>query len=632
VGHYNETAIFVTEKSKSVRIDSLTDIYIKMTSPYAQKIAGDHVEDCRDYLRTGRCKYGGSCKFNHPSNVQTGGGMKAPIDPSEPLFPIRPNEPVCQYYMKHGTCKFGQACKFHHPPQSSMTPTIMGSNAILIPRSNNDGSSMPQHILLNPAVSEKSASTMMLQFLPQRPDEPDCIYFLRNGTCKYGATCRYHHPVNNYQQRKSMEMQRRQQQEKVVQLSSHVTSDGTVQYVKTQQSLTQSGGRVVATSNGGHVLVTETPVHVLPVSNGGFQQVSIPLANVDHGGEFNQAKTGNNGTGIGGMFSDHASSSSSLASSYETATSNLDYISQGQGNWNRQPRRSSSNGNLSGFAEVQPVRQHGNFRRLRTASFGSIGSSSEHSNGYHENSIGWSNGNVQLPVHQELYHSENLFEHKQNSQSHFQAVKNTPQMQSHEQTRINHRQDHQQPLTQRAQTGDVVDHGLSMMTSALLNMLDTPEGALAKNYSSRISSLNKNPSPPVTPRSTNIKLPQESTKVKERHFPQQVGINGGYHYPEMRRQILYASQNTMENSLRVEAMKPSQYLPIFPTQSGQMYCGGGGKELFEDFEPVAVSHQWNPGFQETSMTHVGEERRTKTMHHHRSEPTAPQANIGLYLP
>ena len=27
-------------------------------------------------------------------------------------------------------------------------------------------------------------------------DEPDCIYFLRNGRCKYGGTCKYHHPLN----------------------------------------------------------------------------------------------------------------------------------------------------------------------------------------------------------------------------------------------------------------------------------------------------------------------------------------------------------------------------------------------------------------------------------------------------
>lgn len=29
---------------------------------------------------------------------------------------------------------------------------------------------------------------------PDRPGEPDCIYFLRTGLCGYGATCRFNHP------------------------------------------------------------------------------------------------------------------------------------------------------------------------------------------------------------------------------------------------------------------------------------------------------------------------------------------------------------------------------------------------------------------------------------------------------
>jgi hypothetical protein len=52
------------------------------------------IEDCRDYLRTGRCKYGASCKYRHPANVQSGGGMRIPLNPGEPMFPVRPNEPI----------------------------------------------------------------------------------------------------------------------------------------------------------------------------------------------------------------------------------------------------------------------------------------------------------------------------------------------------------------------------------------------------------------------------------------------------------------------------------------------------------------------------------------------------------
>ncbi len=116
-------------------------------------------------------------QYHHPSNVLNGGGIKDPINPSDPPFPIRPNEPPCQYYLKHGTCKFGQTCKFNHPLSS---PKLSGCNASGTSSSPQFSSYMPE-----PTV------------LPQRPSEPDCIYYLRNGRCKYGASCKYHHPIHN---------------------------------------------------------------------------------------------------------------------------------------------------------------------------------------------------------------------------------------------------------------------------------------------------------------------------------------------------------------------------------------------------------------------------------------------------
>ncbi|XP_071697931.1 zinc finger CCCH domain-containing protein 3-like isoform X2 [Rutidosis leptorrhynchoides] len=33
-----------------------------------------------------------------------------------------------------------------------------------------------------------------LNDLPKRVGEPDCVFFLKTGTCKYGSTCKYNHP------------------------------------------------------------------------------------------------------------------------------------------------------------------------------------------------------------------------------------------------------------------------------------------------------------------------------------------------------------------------------------------------------------------------------------------------------
>lgn len=34
---------------------------------------------------------------------------------------------------------------------------------------------------------------------PDRPGEPDCIYYLRTGLCGYGSNCRFNHPAYSEQ-------------------------------------------------------------------------------------------------------------------------------------------------------------------------------------------------------------------------------------------------------------------------------------------------------------------------------------------------------------------------------------------------------------------------------------------------
>nr|GMD22096.1 zinc finger CCCH domain-containing protein 32-like [Ipomoea batatas] len=37
---------------------------------------------------------------------------------------------------------------------------------------------------------------MRIWVYPERPGEPTCQYYLRTGLCKFGASCRFHHPRN----------------------------------------------------------------------------------------------------------------------------------------------------------------------------------------------------------------------------------------------------------------------------------------------------------------------------------------------------------------------------------------------------------------------------------------------------
>lgn len=284
-------------------------------------------QDCRDYLRTGRCKYGESCKYNHPPGVQSGGGMKAP----DGGFPIRPNEPACQYYLKHGTCKFGQTCKFHHPPH--VLPSggggggggggpILPAGAVLM----NVGGLPGQHVI---AINDGSGmhgdrvqhSHQVVQLLPQRPGEPDCIYFLRNGRCKYGATCKYHHPLTNAAATTSQSHSHHLHQQQQHHHQHHGHHQTRPQHQ--QQELTYAqriGGRGRSPSTGSMhdgygggggtyaqraQVQVDQPTHFL-VSDGSFQAVTLRSTHPTE-------------------------ASSSLASSYETATSSLQNYRGGGG-------------------------------------------------------------------------------------------------------------------------------------------------------------------------------------------------------------------------------------------------------------------------------------------------------------
>ncbi|KAG4111904.1 hypothetical protein ERO13_D13G130600v2 [Gossypium hirsutum] len=143
--------------------------------------------DCPYFLKTQRCKFGSKCKFNHPKDK-----LDAPGD-SENLtasgLPERPSEPPCAFYMKTGTCKFGSTCKFNHPKDIQIQLSLQNNV-------NCEQSDIAMKIGgisgdIKPALYHNSKG------LPVRPDEVDCPFYLKTGSCKYGSTCRYNHPDRN---------------------------------------------------------------------------------------------------------------------------------------------------------------------------------------------------------------------------------------------------------------------------------------------------------------------------------------------------------------------------------------------------------------------------------------------------
>ncbi|KAI3844699.1 hypothetical protein MKX03_023337 [Papaver bracteatum] len=80
-------------------------------------------------------------------------------------YPERPEQPECQYYMKTGRCKFGPSCKYHHPRDK---------------------------------IAPLATNSMSPYGLPLRPGQAVCTYYSLYGICKYGAACKFDHPMAGF--------------------------------------------------------------------------------------------------------------------------------------------------------------------------------------------------------------------------------------------------------------------------------------------------------------------------------------------------------------------------------------------------------------------------------------------------
>ncbi|XP_023637500.1 zinc finger CCCH domain-containing protein 57 isoform X2 [Capsella rubella] len=103
--------------------------------------------DCSYYIRTGLCRFGSTCRFNHPYDRK----LVIATARTKGEYPERIGQPECEFYIKTGTCKFGVTCKFHHPRNKA-------------------------------GIDERVSN------------EDDCSYFLRTGHCKFGGSCKFNHP------------------------------------------------------------------------------------------------------------------------------------------------------------------------------------------------------------------------------------------------------------------------------------------------------------------------------------------------------------------------------------------------------------------------------------------------------
>jgi Zinc finger C-x8-C-x5-C-x3-H type (and similar) len=396
--------------------------------------------------------------------------MKVPLNPSEPLFPIRPGEAVCQYYLKHGTCKFGQACKFDHPIQTA-EQLLQNQGISSAVRQNEIVSSQ---LVLNPIFPDQNGQGVMLQLLPQRPDEPNCIYFLKNGRCKYGATCRYHHPVSYSQQQIHMEKTPTRRQA------------GAMDQMKGQKVhyVTQ----VLHSYPQGQLIMSDNSTPVTFINADGFNQQGYQIISAMEGVPQYCFPTTTTATAA---MTEQSSSGSSIAS-FETAN---DHFEVGAAHWNRMKRNGSTN-NLNGSildhrptrAYIPHVSSEGNMvqqqRRTRASSYGS---SVDHT-GFYDTGSGHLPRTVSSSSWRGSSDRLSSFENGSRIQPpQFTVLPDGKVVDLRSRTRqspaISNPNRRSEPIRRRNSRNGEHDEGFTMMTSALLNMLDTPEEVSGENYS-----------------------------------------------------------------------------------------------------------------------------------------------------
>ncbi|GJM93906.1 hypothetical protein PR202_ga10501 [Eleusine coracana subsp. coracana] len=183
----------------------LTPVLVAVAElPRVQNIEDSYPErpgepDCPYYTKTGECGFKSKCKFNHPKEKVN--KFKAGTDNEESLIadstvlPVRPSETVCSYYEKTGKCKFGTRCRFNHSKDKELQP-LTGKQTIYTATIDAElcNGAADGSISVKANTSAAPAEAHNAKGLPIRPGEVDCSFYMKTGSCMYGSICRYNHP------------------------------------------------------------------------------------------------------------------------------------------------------------------------------------------------------------------------------------------------------------------------------------------------------------------------------------------------------------------------------------------------------------------------------------------------------
>ncbi|XP_043709948.1 zinc finger CCCH domain-containing protein 32-like isoform X2 [Telopea speciosissima] len=179
-------------------------------------------KECSYYMKTGQCKFGVTCKFHHPQPA----GVSVPASAS-PFYPTvqSPSVPTPQFGgvatnwqvarppLLHGSYVQGAYGPVLLPPgmvpvptwgpypgpvspvaSPTAQPTVGAGPFYGVTQLSPSAPVYPGPYQMLPSSAGPSSSSQKEHTYPERPGQPECQYYMRTGECKFGSTCRYHHP------------------------------------------------------------------------------------------------------------------------------------------------------------------------------------------------------------------------------------------------------------------------------------------------------------------------------------------------------------------------------------------------------------------------------------------------------
>ncbi|KAK8444416.1 hypothetical protein SEVIR_9G132800v4 [Setaria viridis] len=97
-----------------------------------------------------------------------------------------PERPECPFLQRFGNCKFESACQYYHPKDKF--PCRHHPKDKFPSRYHSKDKFQSRYLpKRDPPLAE-------LKVYPDRPGEPECPFYIKTGSCKFRADCKFHHP------------------------------------------------------------------------------------------------------------------------------------------------------------------------------------------------------------------------------------------------------------------------------------------------------------------------------------------------------------------------------------------------------------------------------------------------------